>query len=126
MNFISRWSKHKLTHHEDDEQNLIGDTELYDYEKTCLDLLKSLIDQPEFHIRDGLNEYDEDYTFFESRGGLITREMERILARQQENGITPSKPKAPIETAEEFAAETKVIEEKDYDKDSGNDPKTNL
>jgi len=126
LNFISRWSKHKLTQHKDDEQNLIVDTEPYDYEKSCLDLLKNLLDQPEFHIGDGLNEYDEDYTFFESRGSLITREMERILARQQENGITPSTPKAPTEIEGEFVAKTKIIEEKDCDERSASAPKTSL
>ncbi|MBT3815406.1 MAG: hypothetical protein HOG92_04270, partial [Methylococcales bacterium] len=38
-----------------------------------------LLQKKEFTILDGLNEYDEDYTFFESRGNIITHEMKKIL-----------------------------------------------
>lgn len=126
MNFIFRWSKRKLTQYKNDEQNLIVDTAQFDYEKTCLNLLKNLIDQPEFHIRDGLNEYDEDYTFFENRGNLITREMGRFLARQQEKDITLSNSRIPLDREGELVEETKIVGGKDCDKESDSKHKTNL
>ena len=40
-------------------------------------VFKSLFQQQEFSLLDGLNEYDEDYTSFLPRGDLITQDMLR-------------------------------------------------
>jgi len=55
--------------------------------------LRKLFNAPEFNIRDGLDEYDEDYTYFEKLGDIVTCDMkhqiemeekERLEARQKE------------------------------------------
>ena len=46
--------------------------------------LRRLFSQPDFNITDGLNDYDEDYTQFAGLGNVITHEMKRMLAREQE------------------------------------------
>lgn len=44
-------------------------------------VLRRLFREPLYHYRDGLNEYDEDYSFFSSRGDdLLTHEMKRALS----------------------------------------------
>lgn len=45
-------------------------------------VLKQLLQKKEFSILDGLNEYDEDYTFFESRGNIITHEMKKRVVNE--------------------------------------------
>ena len=40
--------------------------------------LKKLFRKPEFSVLDGLNEYDDDCTYFAPRGELITQEMRRV------------------------------------------------
>ncbi len=44
-------------------------------------LLKKIFQQNRFASRDGLNEYDEDFSFFTDRGDLIPVEMREALAR---------------------------------------------
>lgn len=46
--------------------------------------LRSLFRQPEFNVRDGLNEYDDDFTKFASLGNLVTHEMKRMLKLAEE------------------------------------------
>lgn len=50
--------------------------------------LKRLFRGPKFNIRDGLDDYDEDYRNFEALGDIVTTEMqrqqERLEARLQE------------------------------------------
>ncbi len=43
---------------------------------------RKLFHLPQFNIADGLNDYDEDYTQFESLGNVVTQEMKRLLKRQ--------------------------------------------
>ncbi|MGI9303574.1 MAG: DUF3306 domain-containing protein [Gammaproteobacteria bacterium] len=49
--------------------------------------LRKLFHLPKFNIRDGLNDYDEDYTFFEPLGDVVTSDMrmqrERAEARKR-------------------------------------------
>lgn len=42
-------------------------------------VIQRLLKNKKVSILDGLNEYDEDYTFFESRGNIITHEMKKRL-----------------------------------------------
>ncbi len=44
---------------------------------------KKIFQQSRFSGRDGLNEYDEDYSFFAARGDLIPTEMQQAIARLQ-------------------------------------------
>ena len=45
--------------------------------------LRKLFHLPEFNLRDGLNEYDEDYTSFEPLGDTVTYQMKQLLERQK-------------------------------------------
>jgi hypothetical protein len=56
--------------------------------------LKKLFSAPSFNIRDGLDEYDEDYTSFEKLGDLVTCDMKhqiemeaRKLEREQDEAV---------------------------------------
>lgn len=44
--------------------------------------LKQLFKAPLFNLRDGLDEYDEDYTFFEKLGDTVTCDMKHQLEMQ--------------------------------------------
>ena len=44
-------------------------------------VLKKIFHKPEFSIRDGMNEYDQNYSHFESLGDLVTHEMMREAER---------------------------------------------
>ncbi|WP_273149413.1 DUF3306 domain-containing protein [Methylophaga thiooxydans] len=46
--------------------------------------LRKLFRKPEFNIRDGLNEYDDDFTQFASLGNIVTHEMKRMLKLAEE------------------------------------------
>jgi hypothetical protein len=43
--------------------------------------LRALFREPEFAVRDGLDDYDGDYTFFEARGEILTQDIRRALER---------------------------------------------
>jgi hypothetical protein len=45
--------------------------------------LRKLFHTPEFNIRDGFDDYDEDYTSFEELGGIITSDMKHQVEMQQ-------------------------------------------
>lgn len=48
--------------------------------------LRRLFSQPSYNIRDGLNDYDEDFTYFEPLGDIVTSDMRHQieLAEQRE------------------------------------------
>ncbi len=46
--------------------------------------LRKMFHAPEFNIRDGLDEYDEDYTYFDKLGDIVTCDMKHQLEMQQE------------------------------------------
>jgi hypothetical protein len=71
--FWKRWSllKQRAGTHTDEEPSLADSApDLPD-----LDTLRALFRQPEFAVRDGLDDYDGDYRFFEPRGELLTYDM---------------------------------------------------
>ena len=45
--------------------------------------LQHLFRMPKFNIRDGLNDYDEDYTYFEPLGDTVTSDMRWHAARKE-------------------------------------------
>ncbi|WP_297807975.1 DUF3306 domain-containing protein [uncultured Methylophaga sp.] len=47
--------------------------------------LRKLFHKPEFNLRDGLNEYDDDFTQFAGLGSVVTHEMKRMLKLAEEN-----------------------------------------
>lgn len=44
--------------------------------------LRKLFHQPQFNIRDGLNDYDEDFTHFTPLGDKLTYQLRRLMERQ--------------------------------------------
>lgn len=46
--------------------------------------LRKLFHLPEFNVTDGLNDYDEDYTMFRALGDVVTHEMRRMQALEEE------------------------------------------
>ncbi len=46
--------------------------------------LRKLFRSSVFNIRDGLDEYDEDYTFFEKLGDIVTADMKHQIEMQQQ------------------------------------------
>ena len=45
--------------------------------------LRKLFKAPVFNIRDGLDEYDEDYTYFEKLGDIVTSDMKHQIEMQE-------------------------------------------
>ena len=55
--------------------------------------LRKLFNAPSFNIRDGLDEYDEDYTSFEKLGDIVTSDMKHQLEMQaQKSAETADEP----------------------------------
>ena len=46
--------------------------------------LRKLFGAPAFNIRDGLDEYDEDYTFFEKLGDVVTCDMKHHIEMKEQ------------------------------------------
>jgi hypothetical protein len=112
--FLSRWSQRKLEQPDDSDKELAQQDNLTDkadeplsnkdVEQTSEEVeqqkpiwqqddvdadtkkaaLRELFSKPEFNIRDGLNEYDDDFTQFASLGNIVTNEMKRMLKLAEE------------------------------------------
>lgn len=125
--FLSRWSRRKLDQDSaQEEQSLtpateepvetveasdqITDTDSEQEkpiwqrddvdEETRKSALRALFRKPEFNVRDGLNEYDDDFTKFASLGNVVTHEMKRMLKLAEEKTRPPQMPEnsAPKQT----------------------------
>ena len=68
--------------------------------------LRTLFRAPVFNIRDGLDEYDEDYTFFEKLGDVVTCDMKHHIEMKEQK---------ELEAALEAADEIEAVEEEDAD-----------
>jgi hypothetical protein len=53
-------------------------------EKLRAQALRKLFHLPGFHLPDGLDDYDDDFTQFDKLGDIVTREMERMLVRERQ------------------------------------------
>ena len=65
--------------------------------------LRKLFKAPVFNIRDGLDEYDEDYTSFEKLGDIVTCDMKHQIDMQEQK------------LREALAEETEVAEQDDIE-----------
>jgi hypothetical protein len=65
--------------------------------------LRKMFHAPVFNIRDGLDEYDEDYTTFEKLGDIVTCDMKHQMEVQERKA------------REALEAENKALEEADLD-----------
>jgi hypothetical protein len=73
--------------------------------------LRKLFKAPVFNIRDGLDEYDEDYTYFEKLGDIVTCDMKHQIEMQE-------KKLREAEEAEAAAAEIdEIVDEGIVDQD---------
>ena len=65
--------------------------------------LRKLFRAPVFNIRDGLDEYDEDYTSFEKLGDIVTCDMKHQIEMQEKKA------------REALEAENKVVDESEIE-----------
>ena len=91
--------------------------------------LRKMFAAPVFNIRDGLDEYDEDFTTFEKLGDIVTCDMkhqiemqekkrlEKLQQEQQEAELSASEEVEP-EEAETVAADDEVDSTDDIDQPS--------
>lgn len=62
--------------------------------------LRKMFHAPVFNIRDGLDEYDEDYTFFEPLGDIVTCDMKHQAEMLEKKRLEEAELKAAEELAE--------------------------
>jgi Protein of unknown function (DUF3306) len=137
--FLSRWSSRKLAKETEEsqdksqpEEKAVEETaeQADDADKQHEDLpvwqredvdsetkkavLRTLFHKPEFHIRDGLNEYDDDFTQFSGLGDIVTHDMKRMLELAEEK----SRPQSLTENeSEPEDAEARREDDNNEDKD---------
>ena len=76
-------------------------------EKLRAQALRKLFHLPGFHLPDGLDDYDDDFTQFAKLGDIVTREMERMLVRERQAADeTEAVPEQPGQVDVEREAET--------------------
>ena len=76
--------------------------------------LRKLFHGAGFNIRDGLDDYDEDFTFFEPLGDIVTADMrhrEEMLERKAREAAEAAKQPDNPELAEESEASTAATDE---------------
>lgn len=132
--FLSRWSQRKLSPAEDAETlpeevktdaeaielpeetveaNTVIDEEQPIWQRDDVDAetkkaaLRTLFKKPEFNVRDGLNEYDDDFTKFASLGNVVTHEMKRMLKLAEEKTRPDTSEQKPLKSADADAEQPK-------------------
>ncbi len=75
--------------------------------------LRHLFRMPKFNIRDGLNDYDEDYTYFEPLGDTVTCDMKFHAARKERERLE----KLKQQELEELELQQQRLEETDTSPD---------
>lgn len=75
--------------------------------------LRALFRKPEFNIRDGLNEYDDDFTKFASLGDIVTHEMKRMLKLAEEKTRPPQMPENSVSKETDKQSDNQDKEDKD-------------
>ncbi|MDH5354886.1 MAG: DUF3306 domain-containing protein [Gammaproteobacteria bacterium] len=72
--------------------------------------LKKMFHVPAFNIRDGLDEYDDDYTFFEPLGDIVTSDMKHQVEMLEKKRAEEAELK-PAEEMDETEQEQKQVDE---------------
>lgn len=67
--------------------------------------LRKMFQAPSFNIRDGLDEYDEDYTSFEKLGDIVTCDMKHQIEMQELKKKEEAEKQAELARAELDSAE---------------------
>ena len=138
-NFISRWSRRKITPEDNKQEERQGavipdsvenddgkarDSELPLWQQDNVDAdikqqaLSALFKQPEFNDVDNLNEYDEDFTSFSGLGDIVTQEMKRMLRLAEEK--TRPEPEIEAEKQQDIA-DSQAEESDDNEQDNEED-----
>ena len=73
--------------------------------------LRKLFAAPVFNIRDGLDEYDEDYTYFEKLGDIVTCDMKHQIEMQEKKLREAQEAKAAAAELDEIVDEDMVDED---------------
>ncbi len=81
--------------------------------------LRKLFSAPTFNIRDGLDEYDEDYTYFEKLGDIVTADMKHQIELKE---AAKQKLQTEEEQADEPVSETVAPDEEDSEQDESQRP----
>ena len=68
--------------------------------------LRKLFKAPVFNIRDGLDEYDEDYTYFEKLGDIVTCDMKHHIEMKEQR----EREALALEAEQEAEDEMEVVE----------------
>lgn len=141
---FSRWSRRKLRKVEDEAETLDQATELESSSEPALEVkalqkpveqselptwqqddvdieskqkaLAALFRQPEFKDVDHMNEYDEDFTQFDSLGDIVTAEMKRMLKIAEEK----TRPKG-LDDDVEYVNNTVELDSEEPSDDKQND-----
>jgi len=91
--------------------------------------LRKLFSMPEFNVRDGLDDYDDDYTSFTALGNTITADMRHRAEREAagrpreeaEQVATAQSADEGSSSAPESRDDTRATESEREDPDAGND-----
>jgi hypothetical protein len=75
--------------------------------------LRKLFKAPVFNIRDGLDEYDEDYTYFEKLGDIVTCDMKHHIEMKEQR----EREALALEAEQEAEDEMEVVEASDEETD---------
>jgi len=68
--------------------------------------LRHVFQQPQFNVRDGLNDYDGDYTVFEPLGDTVTSDMKWHVARKERERLEAE----ALEEQERLALEEQALD----------------
>ena len=72
--------------------------------------LRKMFQAPLFNIRDGLDEYDEDYTTFEKLGDIITADMRHQMELEAEKKVEMEAKAISEEESSSDAEEAEIVE----------------
>ena len=81
--------------------------------------LRKLFRAPVFNIRDGLDEYDEDYTSFEKLGDIVTADMKHRIEMQEQKLREKLAAESEADAAE---AEVELDAVEEIDEEEGDQP----
>lgn len=73
--------------------------------------LRHVFQQPQYNVRDGLNDYDGDYTVFEPLGDTVTADMKFHAARKERERIEAEQRAAELVEQEEQQKEDELLEQ---------------
>ena len=82
--------------------------------------LRHVFQQPQFNVRDGLNDYDGDYTVFEPLGDTVTSDMKWHIARKERERLEAEA--RELELQEHLELEQKTPEGQDHEPEVDDEP----